>query len=104
MISYTLYFASEQDVLQKCNIMKHYLYMYILNQLTSKLALGHKQPLLVCVSEALTLTHKVGRVPRLRMTDTVAPLSHKCLQGMHRDIIIFVNLNFVTKRSTSLVV
>jgi hypothetical protein len=54
MISYTLYLASEQDVLQKYNRMKYYLPMHILIQLTSKLALGHNQHLVECVSEALS--------------------------------------------------
>jgi len=43
--------------------------------LTSKLALGHDQPHVECVSEALSPTHKVGRVPRIRMTDVTPPFS-----------------------------
>ena len=49
--------------------------------------------LLLNVSQRLfPHTHIVGREPKLRMTDAVPPLSHTCLQSIHRDNI-FVNLN-----------
>jgi hypothetical protein len=61
-----------------------------------KIGFWHNQPHVECVSEALSLTHKIGRVSRLRMTDAVAPLSHTCLQSMHMDNFIFENLNFMS--------
>jgi hypothetical protein len=58
--------------------------MCIFVQLTSKLALGHNQPHVECVSGALS-PHKVGRVPRLRMTD-VTPLLSPQGRGRGTDV------------------
>jgi hypothetical protein len=51
-----------------------------------------------CLTDSSPPTHEVGTVLRLRLTDAAPPLSHTCLQGIHQNNFIFVNLNFMSLR------